>query len=170
MSPVIIAIDPGKSGGIAWRLGTGGTPSAITVPDTEGNIMEFLRGVTASHPTLPAVAYMEEVGGYIHGSAAPGSAMFNFGRNYGFTLGVLQTLRVPVRLVKPQRWQQWLGIGNSRSVITPGMKPDAARRAWKNKLKAEAQRRFPASGVTLATCDALLLLDYATHEVRAQRN
>ena len=33
--------------------------------------------------------------------------------------------------------------------------------AWKNKLKAEAQRRFPDLRVTLKTCDALLILEVA---------
>jgi hypothetical protein len=32
---------------------------------------------------------------------------------------------------------------------------------WKNKLKAEAQRRFPKQKVTLANADALLIYEWA---------
>lgn len=38
---------------------------------------------------------------------------------------------------------------------------DKAKRDWKNKLKAEAQRRFPHLSATLASSDALLILDYS---------
>jgi len=38
---------------------------------------------------------------------------------------------------------------------------DGAKRDWKNKLKAMAQRLFPGARVTLDTADALLLLEYA---------
>lgn len=36
--------------------------------------------------------------------------------------------------------------------------------AWKNKLKAEAQRLFPSIKVTLKTADALLIYEYAKKE------
>jgi len=46
-----------------------------------------------------------------------------------------------------EQWQKWLQIGKCGGD--------------KNKLKAEAQRRFPEHKVTLKTSDALLILDYA---------
>jgi hypothetical protein len=36
----------------------------------------------------------------------------------------------------------------------------ASKSEWKNKLKAEAQRRFPDLKVTLKTADALLILEW----------
>jgi hypothetical protein len=56
-------------------------------------------------------------------------------------------------MVRPQTWQKNLGIGTSRTC--------ASKTEWKNKLKALAQRKFPDAKVTLATADALLILDYA---------
>lgn len=96
--------------------------------------------------------YMEEVGGYV-GKAQPGSAMFVFGRNTGFLIGAIMALGFRLEMVRPQTWQKNLGIGTSRTC--------ASKSEWKNKLKALAQRKFPAANVTLATSDALLILDYA---------
>lgn len=40
-----------------------------------------------------------------------------------------------------------------------------ATRDWKNKLKAESQRRFPTLSNTLANADALLILDYSFQQL-----
>jgi hypothetical protein len=144
--PQIIAIDPGASGGIAYRE-AGGKAEAIKMPDTEGDILETLRGLKMTHST----AVIEEVGGFI-GSPQPGSAMFKFGRGVGFLLGVLMALRFRVETVRPQKWQATLGIGNSRT--------RASKAAWKADLKSLAQRKFPEAKVTLSTADALLMLEY----------
>ncbi|HEV7926093.1 MAG TPA: hypothetical protein VGR14_12095, partial [Verrucomicrobiae bacterium] len=98
------------------------------------------------------IAIVEEVGGYI-GKAQPGSTAFKFGRNFGFILGVLQTLGIRVELVRPQKWQKALSLGSATGC--------ASKTEWKNKLKASAQRLYPHLKPTLATADALLILDYA---------
>ena len=81
--------------------------------------------------------------------------MFNFGRNFGFLLGVAMTLGYRIIMVRPQAWQKGLGLGNSKGM---------SKTEWKNKLKAEAQRRFPKLSVTLSTSDALLILEYGRLE------
>jgi hypothetical protein len=58
-----------------------------------------------------------------------------------------------VEMVRPQKWQKWLGLGRASGCGSP--------REWKNKLKAEAQRRFPYLNVTLKTADALLILEHS---------
>lgn len=55
-------------------------------------------------------------------------------------------------LVRPQVWQKVFNLGTAASC--------ASKSEWKNKLKAEAQRRFPHLPVTLATADALLILEW----------
>jgi hypothetical protein len=144
---LIVAIDPGASGGIAWRTSGGGVLCA-KMPETEGDIIVFMRGFNPSAYTI----FMEEVGGYI-GKAQPGSAMFTFGRNTGFLIGAIMAMGFRLEMVRPQVWQKRLGVGTSRTC--------ASKSEWKNKLKAVAQRKFPAATVTLATADALLILDYA---------
>lgn len=141
------AVDPGKQGGIAVRYPCDNV-LAFRMPDTEGDVRDLF--VRLYNPDNPTIAYVEKVGGYIGGAGAPGSAMFNFGRNFGFILGTLAGLYIRTELITPQQWQKRLGLGTSK-----GMTPVQ----WKNKLKEEAQRRFPDIKVTLKTADALLILE-----------
>lgn len=142
-----LAIDPGKSGGIAVRYPCSKV-LAFPMPPTEGDLRDLF--VRLYNPDNPTVAFVEKVGGYVGGAGAPGSAMFNFGRNFGFILGALAGLFVRTELVTPQQWQKRLGLGTSKGMTTV---------QWKNKLKEEAQRRFPDLRVTLKTADALLILE-----------
>ena len=145
----ILAVDPGASGGFAW-LDTDGGHHSAKMPATEGDVINFIRERRAEGCL---VAYVEEVGGFC-GVKLPGSAMFNFGRGFGLVIGALMMSGIRVELVKPQKWQKRFGLGTTKS--------SGGKSAWKNKLKAEAQRRFPTQSVTLATADALLILDYAS--------
>lgn len=151
-SSILIAIDPGKSGGIAVAFGDLPVRS-FRMPATEGDVLALLRQL-AAEPAY-TVAVVEEVSGFA-GRGQPGSAMFKFGRGFGFLLGVLQTLRVRVELVKPQKWQKALSLGTASSC--------ASTTEWKNKLKAAAQRLHPGIEVTLAVADALLILEYARNQ------
>lgn len=152
---MILTIDPGASGGIAVQDGTHVT--AVKMPDTEGDILSFIKGHSldweGSSPH-PRVAYVEHqtgvMGPNIKISAA---AMFTFGEGYGFLKGVLQSLGWQIELVRPQKWQKALSLGTKASA--------GGRTPWKNKLKSEAQRLYPGLAVTLSTADALLLLHYA---------
>ena len=151
---ITIAIDPGVSGGLAWRE-TDGQTQSCKMPATEGDVVDLLRHLAIT--SSPAAAYVEKVGGFIRGKdkdkGQPGSAMFKFGRGVGVLHGALLALGVRVIEVTPQKWQGHIGIGTSKG--------SASKTAWKNKLKAEAQRRYPDQRVTLATADALLMLEYA---------
>lgn len=145
---ITIAIDPGASGGLAWQ-DADGQPQSCKMPATEGDVVDLLRSLAIS---APATAYVEKVGGFT-GQGQPGSAMFTFGRGVGVLHGALLALGVRVIEVTPQKWQGYIGIGTSKGSVS--------KTAWKNKLKSEAQRRFPDQKVTLSTADALLMLEYA---------
>jgi hypothetical protein len=110
--------------------------------------------VTNNHKSV-TICYIEEVGGFI-GKAQPGSAMFKFGFNAGLIRGIAMALGWRVILVRPAKWQAGLGLGGSKSCDS---KAD-----WKRKLKGEAERRFPSLNVTLATADALLILDWGVSQ------
>lgn len=148
----LIAIDPGASGGIA--IENGRSVVAHAMPATEGDIVALLKSATfeAMSAGVEIRAVVELVGGYAGGAGQPGSAMFRFGQNFGFLLGVLAALGVRVDLVRPQVWQKALSLGTSKS--------HANKCAWKNHLKARAQQLFPNQTVTLKTADALLLLEF----------
>lgn len=143
----LIAIDPGRSGGIVYdSVGVG--LICKKMPETEGEIAGV---ITAACAYGSQEAYVEEVGGYC-GAALPGSAMFNFGRNFGFILGVLAARGIRVNLVKPQKWQKHFGLGT--------VKASGGKTAWKNKLKQKAQQLYPTADVTLKVADALLIYEY----------
>ena len=148
----IVAIDPGMSGGgaVRWFEKTDCWP----MPETQGDLLERLREIknAAGLEGDELVCVLEEVSGFA-GKAQPGSAMFRFGEHFGFIKGVVQALEIRLVLVRPQVWQKGFGLGTASAC--------ASKTEWKNKLKAEAQRRFPHLPVTLKTADALLLLEYA---------
>lgn len=144
----LIAIDPGASGGIAFQHADQPV-TAYSMPPTEGDVLHLIRELTPQPSRC--IAFVESVSGFV-GKAQPGSRAFTFGRGFGFLLGLLQERGVRLELVLPRRWQTHFNLGTASACASPGV--------WKRKLKAEAQRRFPAVKVTLGTADALLLLDY----------
>jgi hypothetical protein len=149
---IVIAIDPGLSGGVAVRRD--GKTECWPMPETQGDLLALVREVKdgAAMEGDEVVCVLEEVSGFA-GKAQPGSAMFRFGEHFGFTKGVLQALELRLVMVRPQAWQKGFGLGTASACTS--------KTEWKNKLKAEAQRRFPQLNVTLKTADALLLLEHA---------
>jgi hypothetical protein len=147
MKKIILGIDCGSSGGIAI-IGDGAVRTEDKLQESE--IVDTLNTLctVANMEDFELVAYIEEVGGFI-GKAQPGSAMFKFGRSFGFWLGVLASCRIKTVLVKPQAWQK--GLSGLQ-----GVKGAERKRA----LKEHACRLFPDMKVTLANCDALLIADY----------
>jgi hypothetical protein len=147
----IIAIDPGVSGGVA--VSAFGNTACHAMPATQGDVLEMIRDIkrAADIEQAETICVLEEVSGFA-GKAQPGSAMFKFGEGFGFLKGVIQTLGIKLVLVRPQVWQKAFGLGTASRC--------ASKTEWKNKLKAEAQRRFPELPVTLATADALLILEF----------
>lgn len=147
---LFLGIDPGASGGIAMLDGNsddGWTTSAVPMPATERDVWEVF-----DVPMSDVFACIEKVGGYVAGNPTPGSAMFTFGRGVGLLHGFLIALSVPYEEVPPRTWQKALGI-------SPRGK-DESKGSFKNRIKAVAQKLFPGAGVTLKTCDALLLAEY----------
>jgi len=151
----IIGIDPGANGGIAV-LFEDGRSWAWSMPE-DSDLIGILRDLSFCEDGVRVTAALELVGGYV-GKHQPGSAMFRFGESFGFLRGVLQTLRIPTELVRPQEWQRGL----------PGVKGSEGP-ARKRLLREHAARLFPDLKVTLATADALLIARWAATGRRAAR-
>lgn len=145
---VVVAIDPGESGGIA--ICAGRKVSAANLDETLTAELLHQLVIGAGADTYQITAMMEQVGGYI-GKEQPGSAMFNFGNGYGYWRGYLKAQGIPLQLVPPQRWMRAVAPG------VLGMEYGERKRA----LKALAQHWYPELEVTLRTADALCLLRYA---------
>jgi hypothetical protein len=150
MPKIILAIDPGQSGGFAWTDGEGRV-HCKPMPETEGDVFFFLNGLTE----IPVAVVEDQVGCVGPGVKVSSASMFKFGRGFGFLLGVLQACDYRIELVRPQTWQKFLGLGNSKQA--------GGKTPWKNKLKARAQRLYPQVNgtITLKTADALLIHEYA---------
>jgi len=161
MSLSIIAIDPGKSGGIAI-LGPDGVADAYNMPETPKDLCEMLDDAYSESllSSTPIKAYVEEVGGYL-GQAQPASRAFVFGQGYGEIIGILTHAKIRFELVRPQKWQKSLSLGRSGTPKGCDEKTrERFKREWKHKLREVAQRLFPHLDVTLAKADALLILEY----------
>jgi hypothetical protein len=147
-----LGIDPGKNGGLALLFGQ--EVIATRMPPTPADLLVWIRSIGDD-----CIACMEQVSGYA-GEGQPGSAMFNFGRGYGNLEAFLLACEMPFELVPPRRWQKAMGI-------TPKGKTES-KTEWKNRIKAVAQRLFPAEKITLMTSDAILIAEYCRrkHEGR----
>lgn len=150
---LLIGIDPGKGGGFAFYDTLTKRYWCEKMPETDHDIMELLHPDYLKVDPAGVVVCMEQVGGFI-GKAQPGSAMFNFGENFGFVRGLVVGFNYRLVMVRPQKWQKELGLGNRTTTGTSG------KQAWKNKLKQRAQQLFPNTKVTLSTADALLILQW----------
>jgi len=145
----IIAIDPGCSGGIAvWA--TGCFPVVYKFHDEY--VMARLLDRLAVEPDCIPVAYLERV----HSMPGQGVASsFKFGANYGFYRGCIQALGVSLIEVTPQAWQKGL-------MLPAGKGNQAARK--KQLLQLARERHPEVTGINLATCDALMILDWAINK------
>lgn len=104
-----IGIDPGKKGGIA--IIAGGNNEVYPYTD------DTLKLVAANASKTNALCFVEKV------SAMPKqgvTSMFNFGKSYGYILGVLEANGIPYQTVSPQRWKRHFGLDNDKrkSIVT----------------------------------------------------
>ena len=95
----IIAIDPGKAGGIAVLSVTKNKLIAVEpMPETPQDLLTFITRYQKN-----AVCYLERVQG-IPGMGA--NAMFNFGQGFGQLEMALLCRNIPTIEVTPQKWQK----------------------------------------------------------------
>lgn len=153
----IIAIDPGKEGGIVvYSLDRGELIEAIHMPETPMDVLTLI-----SKYQKNAFCYLERVQGM---PGQGGSAMFNFGKGFGHLEMALLARNIPTEEVTPQKWQKELQLG------TKGKKTTTQ---WKTKLKERAQQLYPNVGAQfnlktkqdwMRVSDALLILQYALRQ------
>ena len=137
-----LAIDPGANGGWAYQLHGDGA---------------FMQGgndeLADLCPSTDTTIVIEKVPAFV--GPIPASASFKLGYSYGWIVGLWQGRGFKVVLVTPQEWQKTMGVGTKKG-------GGHSTTEWKNKLKAEAQRRFPfVEKITLKTADAFCLLSHA---------
>jgi hypothetical protein len=151
---MIIAIDPGSNGGYAVQFDENGKVIAEKLPETDGDFIlgmrELMYACNREGKPGSAVTCVIEGQTFCAGGRCSAPAIGKFGDSCGFVRGVCQALGFVILRPKPQEWQKPFGLG--------GRKSCDSKTAWKQKLRGEAERRFPGIKVTLATADALLML------------
>lgn len=151
---ITLAIDPGKSGGMAIQF-PDGKILLYEAADTESHLMDMMFDLveTSVRENYGLRAVLEKVGGFT-GKGQPGSSMFTFGRGVGVIVGMLMALKIPFVEVTPQQWMKTLGLGTKGKRTTS---------QWKRHLLDQAKKRYPSlMGLNLKTADALLILEAST--------
>ena len=140
---LIIGIDPGASGGIAFRSG-----SAVWIhktPETNRDILDLLQTHSSGEECF---AYVEWIHPAIQGIGK--SSMSKLYGSFKELMMALDASAIPYEDVKPQVWQKCFSL----------VRPKADQNKWKNMLKAKAQQLFPSLTITKDTADALLIAEY----------
>ena len=145
---MLIAIDPGASGAIAFS-DDGIKASVETMPDTLLDIWELLRDLCDEGNVR---CYIENVGKYRPGNSGPAAA--TFARHVGALEMALTGLGIQWERVAPTVWQKRIGA-------LPSNKADRKR-----EIKARMQAMFPYAKCTLGTADALGILAWALDQKR----
>lgn len=142
-----IGVDPGKNGGIAYSFL--GKTYAVKMPPTDFDVVAFLAALSKQSRLIELYLESPSTGGW--GPASKHSvALLQF--NVGVIYGAAVALGFKVHRVKPAVWMKSHPVG---------VKGERTSTEWKNILKARASELFPDHPVTLATCDALLILHAA---------
>jgi hypothetical protein len=150
---IIIAIDPGRSGGVAIVNASENGHIIRTrlynCPDSPEEMADIIFSVRNEAYVCGGniIAIIEHVWSFPTDAR---SAAFKFGTNYGMWIGIFGALRINHEKASPQKWMKMYGP-------LPKLKKDR-----KNKLKAIAKEIN--NKATLKTCDALLLANYVIEQ------
>lgn len=161
-----IGIDPGANGGLAIRSDQ--YVEFKTMPKTEQEILGWLRchigweEYLSGWRMLECRAHVEEIPTAIFGVGK--SSMSKLYGSYMALRMALTSLGIPYTTVKATEWQRALGISPRRKArksrpLPIGQKPET-NAEWKQRLKRKAEELYPELKITLATSDALLILEY----------
>ena len=134
---MIVGIDPGAKGALAFFDPVAGTLDIVDMPTVE--VKRGAKSKVEISPQMlaaligaryPSAAVLEKVG------AMPGqgtASMFQFGRGVGMIEGVLSALHIPIIYITPQGWQKAVGM-----------------RGGKDGGRARAAEIFPAYAATFS--------------------
>lgn len=143
---MIVAIDPGASGGFAWQ-GHDGLVHAVAMPDTMSDQADFMATFAKSNYKM----VIEKVGAYMPGNSGPASV--KFARHCGHLEAIAYCFKIPSTQVAPQVWMKIFGA----------LSKDKTER--KNAIKEHVARLYPHLKVNLKTADALGILTWATKKI-----
>lgn len=137
-----IGIDPGLSGALAAITPNG----AFAVPFDEDEYVDTVKAAVANGSVKAVVE---------HVSAMPKQGVastFKFGQNFGWILGMLYALNVPVELVRPVKWKREFSCTSDKNTSIA-----VAKRMFPTvSLLATPRCKKPHDGMA----EALLMAEY----------
>ena len=106
---MILGIDPGKSGAMAAVDGS--TLAGVWDVPCAGGEPDFVEWARVWNCTLPFAGHVwiEKVASMPKQGVA---STFDFGRSYGFAIGLVAAAGVPFSFVRPQEWRKTAGLVN----------------------------------------------------------
>ena len=113
---MILGVDPGMTGAIAWLTDQGELIEVMDMPTLDNRVdgrslAEKIRFMA----TQEGDGYLYAVVEKVHSMPQQGVAStFKFGVAYGVALGVLDALGIPIKDVRPAKWKKDLGIGSDK--------------------------------------------------------
>lgn len=152
----IVTIDPGASGGIA--LFYNGRIQAGKMPKSIPELNDYFRYIKDNHSNI--TIFIEAVSAWTKGDDAPGKkhSINKMLKNYAELLTVIKLCGLKYVEVYPISWQTTLGLKIKRP---KGINDGKFKTMRKKAYKEYAQNCFPELKVTLATSDALCLVQFA---------
>lgn len=179
--PIIyVAIDPGKSGGIAWSNITGNNIFTAKMPEHEQDKYDFfINRILNPYEDCIIQVWLENVGMHQQGNNA--SASVTFGKHVGqlemllFSIGLIKSKKIINEKNKeeyPVDWTQYKVAAQTwmkpLQPLTKGSESKLKQKR-KNEIKEKMQERFPYLKVTLNTADALGILSWAMDKGEAKK-
>lgn len=151
---VIIGIDPGQQGGIAFLFPSDSSLFVYQMPPVDSD-WSWFRGLCGMHQPS---AIVEKV----HSMPKQGVAStFKFGTGYGFIRGMLIGLSVPTVLVTPQAWMKVMLAGESKQ-DKKAASIAVASRLWPDvSFLATDRCRKPHDGM----CESALIAEYGRRQL-----
>jgi Holliday junction resolvasome RuvABC endonuclease subunit len=152
MNDIVIGIDPGLGGGLAFSLAPYSNlhADAVKMPDTPKGIYDLLQSLVKDR--VSPICYCEQVGTYRPGNSAVSAC--KFAKHTGILEMALIALQIPSFYVTPNKWM------TSVLGTVPKEKPER-----KKFIKNRMEQQYPQLKVTLLTADALGILTYGINLV-----
>jgi hypothetical protein len=165
MTGRLVAIDPGRSGGIAW-LDWLGDIHAEPMPAAQIPKLNKIRAVIAEQ--LPSLVIVEDVGYHRHGNSAQSSAAL--ARDVGGIEATVRAMGCEIYWLPPKVWAKAPPFdllpkfqrlpACTEDKLKQKAKRDHDRRR-KNLIKRMMAEHHPACRMTLATADAVAMIHWA---------
>ena len=162
--PLVIGIDGGLRGGLAFLDGQGIFPVVLSIPiltvgkskrvyDEQAIRKELWRTLPSSHAFIESAQAMPKQGV---------SSMFKIGECYGLMRGLLAGLCIPYEVVRPREWQREMFKGVDSSDTKKASILVAKRLFPGVSLRRTHKCRTDSDGMA----DALLIAEYGRRRLR----